>query len=112
MPKLHYGEFLFAYWRNIHVFAQLVRHPFADRLQEVPGVLLHERNTRSCDHRVCPYQMEELGSEVWRCQGAKIIGTPHGSDEFAQTLTESHSEEKRHFVGCNRVGGLPDLRYA
>ena len=54
------------------------------------------RNTRNCNHRVCLYQMEELGSEVWRCQGAKIIGTPRGSDEYAQNLTESHPEEKRH----------------
>ena len=70
MPKVHGGEFLFACLRDIHVFEQLVRHPFADRLREVPWVLLHERNTRNCNHRVCPYQMEELGSEVWRCQGA------------------------------------------
>ena len=53
---------------------------------------------------------DELGPEVWRPQGLKILGTPIGTPEFVSQIMNERIEDERRF--WETILSVPDLQCA
>ena len=54
--------------------------------------------------------MPELGREVWSPQGVKVLGTPVGTPEFIEDVTQRRLEEESRL--WEAIPSVPDLQCA
>ena len=57
-----------------------------------------------------PERMEEFGEDVWSPLGVKILGTPVGSLEFVESVTEERLEKEQEL--WRAIPSVPDLQCA
>ena len=88
MPEV---ELLFGFFDDIYIVSSLARtrtfyYLFQICLHRMAGTQSHGKTRVWNRVGVCPFDVAELGDEVWSFRGVKILGTPVGSPEFVHAF--------------------------
>ena len=108
------GEFLFAFLDDVYVMAKpdrirTIHDLLSVKLSTMAGIQLHTGQTRTWNTAgVCPESMAELGPALWSHEGIKILGTPVGSAEFVQRLSEERIAKEEQL--WQTIPWVPDLQ--
>ena len=114
--QLRPGEYVFAFLDDIYVVSlpertRTVFNLAAEKLGAGAGIELHAGKTRVWNKAgECPPNVVELGDEVWNAAGIKILGTPVGTQEFAQAACAAKLEEEDKLWEATKW--IPDLQCA
>ena len=114
--QLRPGEYVFAFLDDIYVVSlpertRTIFNLAAEKLGGGAGIELHAGKTRVWNKAgECPPDVVELGDEVWNATGIKILGTPVGTQEFAQVACAARLEEEDKL--WEAVKWIPDLQCA
>ena len=110
------GEHLCAYLDDVYLLCTPERVvPLYKLLSEVlageAGITLHQGKTKVWNQAGrAPEDVHELGPEVWRPQGLKILGTPIGTPEFVSQKMNERIEDERQL--WETIPSVPDLQCA
>ena len=94
------GEQLFAFLDDVNTLTtpgrtRGVYDLLGKKLALASIIRLHTGKTRCWNwNNTCPPNMPELGREVWSPQGVKVLGTPVGTPEFVEDVTQRRLEEE------------------
>ena len=80
-------------------------------LHREAGISLHTGTTRVWNRGgIVPAHVEEMGLDVWNCDGIKVLGTPLGTAHFVASLVEERIAEERRL--WEAIPSVPDLQCA
>ena len=83
----------------------------AHNLFQYAGIRLHAGKTRTWNRAgEIPERMEEFGEDLWIPAGVKILGTPVGSLDFVESVTEERLEKEQEL--WRAIPSVPDLQCA
>ena len=114
--QLREGEVLFAYLDDVYAVTgpnrtRNVYNLLAEHLWRVAGIQLHTGKTRLWNKSgISPPNVEDLGEQVWSCEGIKVLGTPVGTDEFVPDVVIQRAQEESRL--WEAIGSVPDLQAA
>ena len=80
-------------------------------LHREEGISLHTGITRVWNRGgIVPAHVEEMGLDVWNCDGIKVLGTPLGTAHFVASLVEERIAEECRL--WEAIPSVPDLQCA
>ena len=110
------GEHLCAFLDDIYMVCEPERvrplyNILGAALHREAGISLHTGKTRVWNRGgIVPAHVEEMGLDVWNCDGIKVLGTPLGTAHFVASLVEERIAEERRL--WEAIPSVPDLQCA
>ena len=93
------GEHLCAFLEDSYMVCEPERPLYnilGAALYREAGISLHTGKTCVWNRGgIVPAHVEELGADVWNCDGIKVLGTPLGTAQFVSSLVEARIAEER-----------------